>query len=53
MASHFFPLADQPAKVKKLKALRDKWSAEQAAPCTPDSPAGKAKKNNEKKNSAK
>jgi len=45
--------AAQPAKVKELQSHWDKWSAEQAAPSTPDSPAGKAKKNNKVKNSAK
>jgi arylsulfatase A-like enzyme len=38
----------QPAKVKELQALWDKWSAEQAPPTTPDSPT-KAKKNGKKK----
>jgi len=34
----------QPAKVKELQALWDKWSAEQAPPSAPDSPAAKGKK---------
>ena len=38
----------QPAKVKELQALWDKWSAEQANPTTPDSPT-KAKKGGKKK----
>jgi arylsulfatase A-like enzyme len=38
----------QPAKVKELQALWDKWSAEQANPSTPDSPT-KAKKGGKKK----
>jgi arylsulfatase A-like enzyme len=42
--------AAQPAKVKQLQALYDKWSAEQAAPSAPDSPAGaKGKKAGGKK----
>ncbi len=41
--------AAQPAKVKELQALWDKWSAAQAEPSAPDAPAGKAKKNNKKK----
>ncbi len=43
--------AAQPAKVKELQALWDKWSAAQAEPSAPDAPAGKAKKNNKKKKS--
>lgn len=41
--------AAQPAKVKELQALWDKWSAEQAAPSAPDSPGKKAGKNAKKK----
>jgi arylsulfatase A-like enzyme len=38
--------AAQPAKVRELQALWDKWSAEQAPPSAPDSPpAAKGKKN--------
>ncbi len=40
--------AAQPAKVKELQSLWDKWSAEQAPASTPDSPAGGAKKNKKK-----
>lgn len=40
--------AAQPAKVKELQALWDKWSAEQAPASTPDSPT-KAKKGGKKK----
>jgi arylsulfatase A-like enzyme len=40
--------AAQPAKVKELQALWDKWSAEQAPPSTPDAPAN-TKKNKKKK----
>ena len=40
----------QPAKVKELQALWNKWSAEQAEPSAPDAPAGgKAKKAGGKK----
>jgi arylsulfatase A-like enzyme len=39
----------QPAKVKELQALWDKWSAEQAPPSTPDASSGKAKKGGKKK----
>lgn len=48
--------AAQPAKAKELQALYNKWSAEQAEPSAPDSPAGgKAKKgeNKKKKNAEK
>ncbi|MEO6244388.1 MAG: sulfatase-like hydrolase/transferase [Opitutaceae bacterium] len=46
--------ATQPAKVKELQALWDKWSAEQAPPSAPDAPAaGKANKKNAKKNQTK
>ena len=46
--------AAQPAKVKELQAMWDKWSAEQAPPSAPDTPAaGKANKKNAKKNQAK
>jgi arylsulfatase A-like enzyme len=41
----------QPAKVKELQALWDKWSAEQAPPSAPDAPA-KAKKDGAKKKRA-
>jgi len=44
--------AAQPAKVKELQALWDKWSAEQAIPSAPDAPAN-AKKKNKNKNPAK
>lgn len=44
---------DQPEKVKELRALYDKWNAEQAEPSAPDAPAGKNKKNKKKnKNNA-
>jgi arylsulfatase A-like enzyme len=39
----------QPAKVRELQALWDKWSAEQAEPSAPDTPAGAAKKAGKKK----
>lgn len=41
--------AAQPAKVKELQALWNKWSAEQAPPSEPDRPAGGAKKGGKKK----
>ena len=41
--------AAQPAKVRELQALWDKWSAEQAEPSAPDVPAGAAKKGGKKK----
>ena len=41
--------AAQPAKVKELQALWDKWSAEQAPPSAPDAPAAGKKKGNKKK----
>jgi arylsulfatase A-like enzyme len=41
--------AAQPAKVRELQALWDKWSAEQAEPSAPDTPAGAAKKAGKKK----
>ena len=41
--------AVQPAKVRELQALWDKWSAEQAEPSAPDTPAGAAKKAGKKK----
>lgn len=41
----------QPAKVKELQAIYDKWSAAQAEPSAPDStPANKAGKKNKKAN---
>ena len=43
----------QPAKVKELQALWNKWSAEQAPPSAPDSGKGGATKKNKKKNAAK
>ena len=39
----------QPAKVRELQALWDKWSAEQAEPSAPDTPAGAGKKAGKKK----
>ncbi len=39
----------QPAKVKELQALWDKWSAEQAPASTPDAGGGATKKNKKKK----
>ncbi len=39
----------QPAKVKELQALWDKWSAEQAPASTPDASGGGATKKNKKK----
>jgi len=39
----------QPAKVKELQALWDKWSAEQAPASTPDAGGGATKKNKNKK----
>ena len=39
----------QPAKVKELQALWDKWSAEQAPASTPDASSGGATKKNKKK----
>ena len=46
--------AAQPAKVKELQAMWDKWSAEQAAPSAPDSTnAGKAAKKGGKKKAGK
>ncbi len=45
--------AAQPAKVKELQALWDKWSAEQAPPSTPDSTnTGQKKKTTSKKKAA-
>lgn len=41
--------AAQPAKVRELQALWDKWSAEQAEPSAPDAPAGAGKKSGKKK----
>jgi arylsulfatase A-like enzyme len=41
--------AAQPATVRELQALWDKWSAEQAEPSAPDVPAGAAKKGGRKK----
>jgi arylsulfatase A-like enzyme len=41
--------AAQPAKVKELQAMWDKWSAEQAAPSAPDAGPASAKKNRKKK----
>ena len=41
--------AAQPAKVKELQALWDKWSAEQAEPSAPDAPAAGKKKGGKKK----
>ena len=41
--------SDQPAKVKELQALWDKWSAEQAPASTPDASGGGATKKNKKK----
>ncbi len=41
--------AAQPAKVRELQALWDKWSAEQAEPSAPDTPAGAGKKSGKKK----
>jgi arylsulfatase A-like enzyme len=41
--------ATQPAKVRELQALWDKWSAEQAEPSAPDTPAGAEKKAGKKK----
>ena len=41
--------ATQPAKVRELQALWDKWSAEQAEPSAPDTPAGAGKKAGKKK----
>ncbi len=38
----------QPAKVKELQALWDKWSAEQAPASTPDAGGGATKKNKKK-----
>ena len=38
----------QPAKVKELRALWDKWSAEQAPASTPDAGGGATKKNKKK-----
>jgi len=43
----------QPAKVKELQTLWDKWSAEQAPPSVPDAPAGKGKKGGKKKQATK
>ncbi len=40
----------QPAKVKELQVLWDKWNAEQAPASAPNAPGGKAKKNEKKKN---
>jgi|GEM_PF-1539903 len=45
--------ATRPATAKELQALRDKWSAEQAPPSTPDGGGGGAAKKNKKKNAAK
>jgi arylsulfatase A-like enzyme len=42
----------QPAKVKQLQALWTKWSAEQAEPSAPDTPAGGKKGGKKKKNAA-
>jgi arylsulfatase A-like enzyme len=39
----------QPAKVKELQALWDKWNAEQAPASTPDASSGGATKKNKKK----
>jgi len=39
----------QPAKVRELQALWDKWSSEQAEPSAPDTPAGAGKKSGKKK----
>ena len=41
--------SDQPAKVKELQALWDKWSAEQAPASTPDASGGGATKKNKNK----
>ena len=41
--------AAQPAKVRELQALWDKWSSEQAEPSAPDTPAGAGKKSGKKK----
>ena len=41
--------AAQPAKVKELQAMWDKWSAAQAPASAPDSVAGATKKNKKKK----
>jgi arylsulfatase A-like enzyme len=41
--------AAQPAKVKELQDLWNKWSAEQAPPSEPDRPAGAGKKGGKKK----
>jgi arylsulfatase A-like enzyme len=41
--------AAQPAKVRELQALWDEWSAEQAEPSAPDTPAGSGKKAGKKK----
>jgi arylsulfatase A-like enzyme len=41
--------AAQPAKVKELQAMWDKWSAEQAPASTPDAPAAGKKKGGKKK----
>ena len=44
----------QPAKVKELQALWDKWSAEQAEPSAPDNAGGgKTKKNGKIKKAGK
>lgn len=40
---------EQPEKVKELRALYEKWNAEQAPPSAPDAPAAKNKKNKNKK----
>jgi arylsulfatase A-like enzyme len=45
--------AAQPAKVKELQALWNKWSAEQAPPSEPDRPAGAGKKGGKKKQAKK
>ena len=41
--------AAQPAKVKELQVMWDKWSAEQAPPSAPDAPAAGKKKDGKKK----
>jgi len=45
--------ATRPATAKELQALRDKWSAEQAPPSTPDGGKAGAAKKTKKKNAAK
>jgi arylsulfatase A-like enzyme len=45
--------AAQPAKVKELRALYDKWNAEQAAASAPDTPPGEKKAKQEKKGAKK